>query len=87
MFPFVKKIVTGISMMIYTEKNSNYSISLFADGQKYYEAALTKYGKECKQKIKLKLPAKDLYGFSFEICGNGGIEIEQMLFDFIVIND
>lgn len=86
MYPFSKKFVTDVSLMLKKNVNSAYTLSLYADGKKYYEVVLPQ-GQGGKEKIILKLPKKELYGFGYEISGSGEIEIEHMLFDYTIIKD
>lgn len=82
----IRKIVTEMDILLCGETDSNYSLSAYADGEKYYEVKLpSPRGK--KEKLKITLPHRALYGFGFEICGNGGIEIKQILLKFRAIKD
>ena len=84
--PLARKHVTGMSIKLKREEGCEINLSLYGDGEKYYEMKLPVRKKE-KEKILLHLPRKALYGFGFCIEGKGEYEIEEIVIEYIEITE
>ncbi len=84
--PLVRKHITDMSIKLQRKTSTELTLTLYADGKRYYEAKLP-MAKKQKEKLLLHLPTKALYGFGFEIRGKGEYEIEQITADYIEISE
>lgn len=85
-YPILRKHVTGMSIKLRRDEGCEINLSLYGDGEKYYEIKLPERKKE-KEKIMLHLPRKSLYGFGFCIDAVGGYEIEEIVAEYIEIKE
>ena len=85
-YPLVRKHVTGMSIKLKRDEGCEINLSLYGDGEKYYEIKLPERKNE-KEKLLLHLPKKSLYGFGFCINAVGGYEIEEIVAEYIEITE
>lgn len=80
-----RKHVCTMGIKLCRKDNCDAVLSLFGDGEKYYETSLPRTNRE-KERIVLRLPRKALYDFGFSISASGEYEIEDITFDYYSIN-
>ena len=75
-----------MSIKLKRDEGCEINLSLYGDGEKYYEIKLPEIKNE-KEKLLLHLPKKSLYGFGFCINAVGGYEIEEIVAEYIEIKE
>lgn len=84
--PFIRKHITGMTIKLARGDGCTLKLSLYGDGEKYYERSFPKKSSD-KEKIKFSLPRKALYDFGFKISGTGSYEIESITAEYIEISE
>ena len=72
---YTKKLVTEVSAVMNLSDNADIKLSLYADGEKYYEKKLTCTASG-KRHVCFRVPGRKLYEFSFELNGCGFVRTD-----------
>lgn len=79
-----KKHITGMEMILYAYGDGKIDFTFYADGQEYCKKQMNVLSGKTMH-IKLRLPAKTLYSFGFDVLAHTGVRIEKTLFRYKIV--
>ena len=83
--PETRKHITEMDIRLCRYDDRDIVLSLYSDTEKYFEMILPKRKKE-REKIRIKLPRKAVYGFGFSLMSQGKFEISSVSATYFEIN-
>ena len=79
-----RKHVTEMSMILYCFGSGKINFTFYADGKEYCKKQMI-VSRDKKMHLKLRLPAKALYSFGFDVLANSNVRIDDITFKYRTI--